>query len=151
MKMNLQKFAGKTNVFPVLDNKFKVGASKEAATVIADMETFTPEFTNGVETWTPMDTEGWQRGLMTAKSIKITLSGKRNIGDTGNDYVAEKVFKIGHDAEGYFEWMYPDGTTISWDNAIFDVKNIGGGDSTNVGALEVEINGNGKPTITPAV
>ena len=151
MKMNLQKFAGKTNVFPVLDNKFKVGASKEAATVIADMETFTPEFTNGVETWTPMDTEGWQRGLMTAKSIKITLSGKRNIGDTGNYYVAEKVFKIGHDAEGYFEWMHPDGTTISWDNAIFDVKNIGGGDSTNVGALEVEINGNGKPTITPAV
>ena len=76
MKMNLQKFAGKTNVFPVLDNKFKVGASKEAATVIADVETFTPEFTNGVETWTPMDTEGWQRGLMTAKGIKITLSGK---------------------------------------------------------------------------
>ena len=28
MKMNLQKFAGKTNVFPVLDNKFKVGATK---------------------------------------------------------------------------------------------------------------------------
>ena len=67
MEMNLQKFAGKTNVFPVLDNEFKVGASKETATVIADMETFTPEFSNGVETWTPMDTEGWQRGLMTAK------------------------------------------------------------------------------------
>ena len=49
MKMNLQKFAGKTNVFPVLDNKFKVGASKEAATVIADVETFTPEFTVLVE------------------------------------------------------------------------------------------------------
>lgn len=150
MKMNLQKFAGKTNVFPVLDNEFKVGTSKETATVIADIETFTPEFSNGVETWTPMDTEGWQRGLMTAKGMKITLSGKRNIGDAGNDFVANKVFKIGHDAEGYFEWKHPDGTTISWTNAIFDVKNIGGGDSTNVGALEVEINGNGKPTITPA-
>lgn len=153
MKMNLQKFAanGKTNVFPVLDNVFKAGATKEAATVIADMETFNPEFSNGIETWTPMDTEGWQRGLMTAKGLKITLSGKRNIGDTGNDFVAGKVYKNGHDAEGYFEWKHPDGTTISWTNAIFDVKNIGGGDSTSVGALEVEINGNGKPTITPAV
>lgn len=28
MKMNIQKFAGKTNVFPVLDNKFKLGAAK---------------------------------------------------------------------------------------------------------------------------
>ena len=47
-----------TNVFPVLDNKFKVGTAKESATTIADMETFSVEFSNGVETWTPMDTEG---------------------------------------------------------------------------------------------
>ena len=39
LQMNLQKFAGKTNVFPVLDNKFKVGKTKESATTIADMET----------------------------------------------------------------------------------------------------------------
>ena len=37
MKMNIQKFAGKaTNVFPVSDNKFKVGAAKESATTVAD-------------------------------------------------------------------------------------------------------------------
>lgn len=151
MEMNLQKFAGKTNVFPVSDNVFKVGDAKESANTIADMETFSIEISNGIETWTPMDTEGWQRGLMTAKGLKITLSGKRNIGDAGNDFVAGKAYKNGHDAEGYFEWKHPDGTTISWTNAIFDVKNIGGGDSTNVGALEVEVNSNGKPTITPAL
>ena len=50
MKMNIQKFAGKTNVFPVLDNEFKVGAAKDSATVIADMETFSVSFSNGVET-----------------------------------------------------------------------------------------------------
>ena len=73
MKMNLQRFAGKaTNVFPVLDNKFKVGAAKESATVIADMETFSVSFTNGVQTWTPMDTEGWQRALLTAKSRSLS-------------------------------------------------------------------------------
>ena len=89
MKMNLQKFAGKTNVFPVSDNQFKLGTSKEAATMPADLETFSPSFSNGVETWTPMDAEGWQRALMTAKAVTITLSGKRNIGDTGNDDTVE--------------------------------------------------------------
>ena len=127
-----------TNVFPVLDNKFKVGTAKESATTIADMETFSVEFSNGVETWTPMDTEGWQRGLMTAKAITISLSGKRNIGDTGNDFVAGKALKNGHDAEGYFEWEMPDGTSVSWTAAIFDVKNVAGGESTNVGALEFD-------------
>lgn len=151
LQMNLQKFAGKTNVFPVSDNTFEVGKDKSTATTIADMETFSPSLSNGVETWTPMDAEGWQRALMTAKAMTITLSGKRNIGDTGNDYVAGKLSKNGHDAEGYFEWGLPDGTTISWDNAVFDVKNCGGGDATNVGALEVDIISNGKPTVTPAV
>lgn len=115
------------------------------------METFSVEFSNGVETWTPMDTEGWQRGLMTAKAIKISLSGKRNIGDTGNDFVAGKAFKNGHDAEGYFEWEMPDGTSVSWTAAIFDVKNVAGGESTNVGALEFDAISNGKPTVTPAL
>ena len=152
MKMNLQKFAGKTtNVFPVSANQFKLGDDKESATTVADLETFSPSFSNGVETWTPMDTEGWQRALMTAKALTITLNGKRNIGDTGNDFVAGKQFKNGHDAEGYFEWIFPDGTSVSWANAVFDVKNCGGGDATNVGTLEFDVISNGKPTLVPAV
>lgn len=151
MKMNLQKFAEKTNVFPVSDNQFKIGASKEDATTVADLETFSPSFSNGVETWTPMDTEGWQRALMTGKAVTITLSGKRNIGDTGNDFVSGKTFKNGHDAECYFEWIMPDGTSISWANAVIDVKNNAGGDATNVGALEFDVISNGKPTVTPAL
>lgn len=44
MKMNLQKFAGKTNVFPVSDNQFKLGASKEAATMPAVWKLFLRRF-----------------------------------------------------------------------------------------------------------
>ena len=36
-------------------------------------------------------------------------------------------------------------------NAVFDVKNCGGGDATNVGALEFDVISNGKPTLVPAV
>ena len=140
-----------TNVYPVLDNKFKVGAAKENATIIADMEKFSVSVSNGVETWTPMDTEGWQRALMTAKAMTISLAGKRNIGDAGNDFVADKLFKNGHEAEGYFEWEFPDGTSVVWNSAIFDVKNMGGGDSTNVAPLEFDVISNGKPTVTPAL
>lgn len=111
-----------TNVYPVLDNKFKVGAAKENATIIADMEQFSVSVSNGVETWTPMDTEGWQRALMTAKAMTISLAGKRNIGDTGNDFVADKLFKNGHEAEGYFEWEFPDGTSVAWNSAILTSK-----------------------------
>ncbi len=81
-----------TGVFPVYENQFKVGADKESATSIADMETFSVTFDNGVEEWKPFDHEGWTRRIMTAKSISVSINGKRNVGDAGNDYVAGKAF-----------------------------------------------------------
>ena len=140
----------KTGVYPCYENQFKVGADKENANTIADMETFSVTFNNGIEKWTPMDQEGWERGLTTAKSVSFSVSGKRNVGDAGNDYVASKMMSNGHDAEGYFSWMFPDGSTFEMENAIYDIKNIGAGDSTNVGPLEFEVHSNGKPKYTPA-
>jgi len=143
--------AAQTGVFPVYENQFKIGADKATATTIADMETFSVSFSNGVETWTPMEHKGWQRALMTAKAVTITINGKRNKGDTGNDFIAKKAFTNGRDSEGYFCWTFPDGTTVEWDMAVFDVKNMGAGDSTNVAPLEFNVISNGKPTVTPSV
>lgn len=140
-----------TGVFPVYENQFKIGADKATATTIADMETFSVSFSNGVETWTPMEHKGWQRALMTAKAVTITINGKRNKGDAGNDFIAKKAFTNGRDSEGYFCWTFPDGTTVEWDMAVFDVKNMGAGDSTNVAPLEFDVISNGKPTVTPSV
>lgn len=137
-----------TGVYPVYNNKFKVGDAKESATMVADAESFTVSVTNGVETWTPFDSEGWQRALMTAKAVTIAVTAKRNIGDVGNDFVANKAFVNGKEAEGYFAWEFPDGTEICWENAIYNVTNVGSGDSTGVAALEFEIISNGKPQIT---
>ena len=75
----------KSGVYPVYKNQFQVGAKEESLSDIADMESFSISFDNGVEEWTPMDTEGWTRRLMTAKSISLSVTGKRNVGDTGND------------------------------------------------------------------
>lgn len=138
----------KTGVFPCYENQFKAGTDKASANPIADMETFSVKFDNGVEEWTPFDTEGWVRRLLTSKGITISVSGKRNIGDKGNDFVAGKTFSNGRDAEGYFEWTFPDGTTVSWDEAVFNVTNTGSGKSTEVGPLEFDVMSNGKPTVT---
>lgn len=78
----------RTGVYPVYENQFNLGAAKDTATAIADMETFSVSFDNGVEEWKPMDQEGWTRRLLTAKSVTIGINGKRNVGDPGNDYIA---------------------------------------------------------------
>ena len=114
------------------------------------METFSVSFDNGVEEWKPFDQGGWTRRLLTAKSVTITINGKRNVGDTGNDYIAGKAFVNGREAEGYLVWTFPDGTEVEFEGCVFNVTNIGAGDSTAVGPLEFEALSNGKPKVTPA-
>lgn len=138
----------RTGVYPVYENQFRLGADKEIATSIADMETFSVSFDNGVEEWKPFDQEGWTRRLLTAKSVTISINGKRNVGDPGNDYIAGKAFVNGRDAEGYLEWNFPDGTVVEFVGCVFNVTNIGAGDSTAVGPLEFEALSNGKPKVT---
>lgn len=139
--------AAPTGVYPVYENQFKVGATKEAATTISDMETFSVSFDNGIEEWTPFNEGGYAKRLMTAKSITIGINGKRNVGDEGNNFVASKAFANGRDAEGVLIWKFPDGTEVDF-NVVFNVTNIGTGDSTNAAALEFEALSNGKPTVT---
>lgn len=138
-----------SGVYPCYENQFKIGATSESTTAIADMESFSVSFDNGVEEWTPFDSEGWVRRLLTSKGITITVTGKRNIGDTGNDFVAGLFMKNGTDAQAYVEWLFPDGAKLTFEDAVINVTNIGAGDSTGVAPLEFEIQSNGKPTYTP--
>lgn len=139
-----------SGVYPCYENQFKIGAASTNASTIADMESFSVSFDNGVEEWTPFDTEGWVRRLLTSKGITISVTGKRNIGDTGNDFVAGMFMANGTNAQAYVEWVFPDGGKLVFTDAVINVTNIGAGDSTGVGALEFDIQSNGKPTYTPA-
>ena len=142
-----------SGVYPCYENQFKVDTSSTSTAsfaTIADMETFSVSFDNGVEEWTPFEQEGWVRRLLTGKGITITVNGKRNIGDTGNDFIADMFMKNGRDAEADIQWTFPDGGVLLITDAVINVTNIGAGDSTAVGPLEFEIMSNGKPTYTPA-
>lgn len=140
----------KTGVFPVYENQFEIGATEDTLTSIADMETFSVSFDNGVEEWKSMDQKGWTRRLMTSKSVTISINGKRNVGDTGNDFIANLAFKNGRDAEACLKWNFPDGTSVLLKSAVINVKSLGSGDSTAVGPLEFDAMSNGKPTVTLA-
>lgn len=135
-------------VYPCYENQFKAGKDKESANVISNMENYSPAFDNGIEEWTSYDSEGWKSRMMTAKSITISVNGKRTIGNPGNDFVAGLSFVNGTAAQGYFCWGFPDGTKVEFEDAIFNVTENGTGDSTAVAPLAFEVLSNGKPTIT---
>lgn len=140
----------KTGVYPVYDNQFQVGTSKESLNDIADMVTFSVALDNGVEEWNPMDQEGWVRRLLTSKSITISISGKRNIGDAGNDFVNGLALKNGVESQGCLQWTFPNGDKLILENAVFNITNWNGGDSTNVSPLEFDVMSNGKPEYVEA-
>lgn len=153
--MNLQLFAEtKSGVYPCYENQFQINTSDSAAEEsmesIADCETFAVSIDNGTEEWHPFEGGGWVSRLMTSKSLTITVTAKRNVGDPGNDYVAGKAWKNGRNAEANFQWTFPDGSTVKLKNAVINVTNIGAGDSTSVAPLEFEVMSNGKPEFTNA-
>ena len=141
-------------VYPLYNTGFKIGLNGKLSTdsdmvTIADMTSFEVAIDGNVENWTPMTTNGWARALITGKSGKITLKGKRNIGDPGNDYIHSTTYKDGLDCSTKGEIDFPDGSKLNYD-CVINVTSDGGGDSTNVAPLEFEMQIDGKPTYTPA-
>ncbi len=141
-----------TGVYPCYENQFQIQSTSSGTTFvsIADCESFSVSFDNGVEEWKPFDQEGWTRRLLTAKSITVSVTAKRNVGDTGNDAVAALAWVNGRDAERAVKWTFPDGTVVLFSDAVINVKNVGAGDSTAVAPLEFDIMSNGAPTVTEA-
>ena len=141
-----------SGVYPVFNNVFKIGTAGASSAesdmkTIAEMETFSLSIDTTVEEWTSMTAEGWISRLATGKGFSISLSGKRYVGDDGNDYVAGLMFKTGTDLSTKFQWVMPTGTKVEFD-CVVNISS-GGGDSTNVEGLEFEVMSSGKPTVTP--
>ena len=117
-------------VYPVHVGSFEVNTSKteEAAwSKIAELEEVNIEVENTTETWNSFSKGGWQSALVTGKAAKITLKGKRCIGDAGNDLIATKMLLTGQDAYVNARVIHPDGTTLEWAQMACAVKNNGAG------------------------
>jgi len=138
---------GTAKVYPVNNNKFKVGLGglKDTMAMIANLTNFAPSIEGGVEEWNAMEHGGWGDAMMTSKKLSFSFQGKRTYGDPGNDYIAGLAWKSGNDVVAPFEWEMPSGAKVSFD-AIINVTTPAGGESTAVDALEFEVKCKGKPT-----
>lgn len=146
--------ASTTGVYPVFKNVFKIdttGGTGETSNLkaIADMESFSVSIDGNVEEWKPFDQEGWTRRLVTGKALTVSVSGKRNIGDAGNDYVAGLALKTGADSHSTVVWTFPSGATLTIP-CVINVTEWESGDSTAVAPLAFDIMSDGMPTYTPA-
>lgn len=143
-----------SGVFPVNVNQFEINIGKSGTAswaTVAELEEVNVSIENNTETWKSFAGGGWDSALVTGKSAKIDIKGKRCIGDAGNDYIAEKLLANGQDAYVSARLTFADGKVLTWEKMACAVANAGtGGKATDVGALEATLTGHGKPELTEA-
>lgn len=115
---------------------------------IADLEEVNLSLENNTETWYSIKDGGWQNALLTAKALTGSFSGKRTLGDTGNDYLESLRYKMGKSAEADWQIEFPDGSKLEF-TAVTALTDILGA-ATDVAPLSGDLTGKGKPTFTPA-
>lgn len=139
--------------YSVSECKVKVKTSDASAQTpvyseIADIEELSLSIENTTNTWYSINDGGWQNALLTAKALSGSFSGKRTLGDTGNDYLDGLRYKLGKEAEADWEIEFPDGSELKFTavTALTDIL----GNATDVAPLSGDLTGKGKPTFTPA-
>lgn len=139
--------------YAVSECKVKVKTSAASAQTavyseIADLEEVNLSLENNTETWYSIKDGGWQNALLTAKALTGSFSGKRTLGDTGNDYLESLRYNIGKSAEADWQIEFPDGSKLEF-TAVTALTDILGA-ATDVAPLSGDLTGKGKPTFTPA-
>lgn len=115
---------------------------------IADLEELNLSIENNIETWYSYSADGWQNALLTAKALSGSFSGKRTLGDAGNDYIDGLRYNIGKAAEADFKIIFPNDATLEF-TAVVGLTDILGA-ASDVAPLSGDLTGKGKPTFTPA-
>ena len=139
--------------YAVHDITWKIGKAGRSSVAldmvpIADVEGLKLSIDGKMVEWNPMDQLGFARNMMTGKKISMSLTGKRNEGDPGNDYVAGTAFGLGSACESKIEITLPDSAGVLTGNVVIDVKTPFGGETNDVSLLEFDIIFDGKPTFT---
>lgn len=112
-------------------------------TIVKDAESLSVSIDGSIESWNPMDQEGWARNLVTAKNLSVSMGGKRNYGDPGNDYVAGLALKMGQDCNSAMKITFPNQDSL-YIPCVINVSALGG-DSTALDSLEWDVTSDGKP------
>lgn len=140
-----------SGVFPVNALKIEIGTSQTASewtySEIADMESANITVDTGVEEYNSITEGGWRKALATSKALTVSMSGKRSLGDAGNDYVAGKWNKNGQECNTSCKITLPNDDTIVFD-CVIQVTSFLGSDATAIAPLEFDLLSNGEPVYT---
>ena len=91
---------------------------------------------------------GFASNATTGGAPEITVSGRRIVGDTAQDYVVSKQFALGEDRETSVK-IIAEGKQIICDAVIANVTSFGG-QTLDVNAFGCTLRFNGQPTVTDA-
>lgn len=83
--------------------------------------------------------------MVTGKSLTIKLTGKRHVGDEGNDYLAGLAWSTGADCNSQLEWTMPSGAKLKYD-CVVNVVNPGSGEKPRCSSAG---SGTSQPTASP--
>lgn len=136
-----------TGQFPVSSLVIKVETADQTFSPIADLESAGITIETNVETWYSIADNGWQNAMATAKAMTLDFSGKRTVGDAGNDFIAGLAFKNGQDVEKNFEIEFPNGDKLAF-TGVVAINDFLGGDATAVAPLSFTVTCKGKPDYT---
>lgn len=139
-------------VYAVYDYVFKIGpagATPNQLMTVKDVNSLQPKVKGTVKNWVPLDQKGWERNLITGKSMSFDMKGERNVGDPGNDFIAGKLLATGQDCNAVLQITFPNGDILTC-NGVIDISTPFGGASTDVDTLEWTYTVDGKPTYTLA-
>lgn len=89
---------------------------------------------------------GFAHNETTGASPELSVTGRRVVGDTAQDYIVGKQFALGADRTTSVK-IIAEGQQIVCDATIGDVKTFGG-QTLDVNAFECTLRFNGQPTVT---
>lgn len=112
-----------------------------AWTSVSDLTSVQISIDTEIQTYYALNDGGVQSALATAKAVKYTFNGKRNVNDDGNNKIAGMAFKIGSEAAANLKLTFPNGATIEQE-VVVAVSELGG-DSTAISQLNFTCTGNG--------
>lgn len=109
----------------------------------------TVEFGNNEETDQSRyyDGDGSAETDIIGNQLVLTFSGHRLYGDPAQDFIMDKLTKIGANRRTDFNWTQPSGEKFEGNCTIANIQ-PGGGDAGAKGEISFEIHFNGKVTVT---
>lgn len=134
--------------YAISNCEVKIKTGNNVFSTIADLEEMALTIENNTETWYSIADSGWQNALMTGRALTGSFSGKRTLGDTGNDFLDGLRYADPVNAVADWQVNFPDGSKLEF-TAVTGLTDVMGA-ATNVAPLSGDITGKGKPTFTAA-